>query len=170
MVRNRTLPEYDAHALKQKASGKKKENSQLFKKLRKVKSSNLDRQFHSLHDKYMEKINCLDCGNCCKSISPAVKDSDITRLSKYLKIKPSVLIEKYFSLDEEGDFVFRNQPCPFLGEDNYCSVYDARPRACREYPHTDRVKVHQILNITYKNISFCPIVYEIVQELKQDYR
>lgn len=169
MVQNRTKPEYNAVNLRQTASGEKKENSLLFKKLRKVKSSILDKKFHPLHDKYMAKIDCLDCGNCCKSISPAVKDTDITRLSKYLKIKPSDIVTKYFVLDEEGDYVFRNQPCPFLGYDNFCSVYDARPRACREYPHTDRTRIHQILNITYKNISVCPIVHDIVQELKLDY-
>ncbi len=162
-------PEYSTDSIKQKASGEKKENSILFKKLKKLKSSNLDKQFHSLHDKYMELIDCLDCGNCCKSISPAVKDTDIVRLSKYLKIKQSDIVEKYFLLDEDGDYVFRNQPCPFLGEDNYCSVYDARPKACREYPHTDRVKMQQILDITYKNISVCPIVYEIVKELREEY-
>jgi len=162
-------PEYSTASIKQKASGEKKENSILFKKLKKHKPSNLDKQFHFLHDKYMEEIDCLDCGNCCKSISPAVKDTDIARLSKYLKIKQSDIVEKYFLLDEDGDYVFRNQPCPFLGEDNYCSVYDARPKACREYPHTDRVKMQQILDITYKNISVCPIVYEIVKELREEY-
>ena len=86
-----------------------------------------------------------------------------------MKIKPSEITEKYFILDDEEDYVFRSQPCPFLGEDNYCSVYDARPKACRKYPHTDRVKIHQILDITYRNISVCPVVYEIVKELKQDY-
>lgn len=29
-------------------------------------------------------------------------------------------------------------PCPLLGRDNYCAVYADRPKACREYPHTDR--------------------------------
>ena len=160
---------YDIEKLKQKASGEKRENKELFKKLRKKRPADLDEKVHSLHHKYMEEIDCLECGNCCKSISPAVKDSDISRLSKYLKIKPSELTERYFLLDEESDYVFKTQPCPFIGEDNYCSVYDARPRACREYPHTDRIKIHQILDITYQNISVCPIVYEIVQELKKDY-
>jgi len=160
---------YDLKKLKQKASGEKRENKELFKKLRKVRSSDLDDKIHTLHHKYMEKIDCLECGNCCKSISPAVKDSDISRLSKHLRHKPSEIAEAYFMMDDEGDYVFKTQACPFIGEDNYCSVYDARPRACREYPHTDRVKIHQILDITFQNISVCPIVYEIVQELKKDY-
>lgn len=158
---------YDLEKLKQKASGEKRENKQLFKKLRKIRPSVLDEQIHSLHHKYMEEIDCLECGNCCKSISPAVKDSDISRLSKYMKIKPSAIVDNYFVMDDEGDYVFKSQPCPFIGEDNYCSVYDARPRACREYPHTDRVKIHQILDITFQNISVCPIVYEIVSTCKK---
>ena len=160
---------YNLKLLQQKAAGEQKENKKLIKQLRKVKSSKLDKEVHQLHDEHMSAIDCLDCGNCCRSLSPAVKDSDITRLAKFLRIKPSELTESYFLMDEDGDYVFKSQPCPFIGEDNYCSVYAARPRACREYPHTDRVKIHQILDITYKNISVCPIVYEIVQDLKQDY-
>lgn len=160
---------YDIQKLKQKADGERRENRALFKKLRKVRPSDLDDRIHTLHHKYMEEIDCLECGNCCKSISPAVKDSDISRLSKHLRQKPSDLVETYFVIDDEGDYVFNTQPCPFIGVDNYCSVYDARPRACREYPHTDQVKVHKILDITFQNIFVCPIVYEIVQELKRDY-
>lgn len=159
---------YDIGKLRQKAAGEKRENKLLFKKLRKMQSSDLDKRIHSLHHKYMEEIDCLECGNCCRSISPAVKDSDISRLSKFLKTKPSDLVSTYFVMDEEGDYVFKTEPCPFIGEDNFCSVYAARPRACKEYPHTDRVKIHQVLDITFKNISVCPIVYEIVQELKKD--
>ena len=161
--------EYDLQVIRQKAAGEQRENKSLFKKLRKVKASKLDKDVHLLHEKYMSEAECLDCGNCCRSISPAVKDSDIARLAKHMRIKPSELTEAYFLVDEDGDYVFRNQPCPFIGVDNYCSVYDARPRACREYPHTDRVKMQQILDITYRNISVCPVVYEIVQDLKKDY-
>lgn len=163
------MMDYNIERLQQKASGEKRENKELFKKLRKMHPSDLDERIHSLHNKYMEEIDCLECGNCCKSISPAAKDSDISRLSKFLKTKPSELAESYFEIDDEGDYVFKTQPCPFIGGDNYCSVYNARPRACKEYPHTDQVKIQKILDITFQNIFVCPIVYEIVQELKRDY-
>ena len=161
--------DYNLKLLQQKASGEKKENRKLFKQLSRFKPSKLDQEFHVLHDKYMAEVDCLDCGNCCRSISPAVKDNDISRLARYLKTRPSELTETYFDLDEEGDYVFRSQPCPFIGDDNYCSVYDARPKACREYPHTDRTRMHQVMNITFRNISICPVVYEIVRELREEY-
>jgi uncharacterized protein len=138
----------------------------LFKQLKKNKNKNIDNIVHSLHYEAFEKIDCLECANCCKSISPAVKNVDIERLAKYLKIKPSALVESYFYLDNEGDYVFRETPCPFLLPDNYCMVYDARPKACREYPHTDRRRFIQLLNITKKNTEICPAVYYIVEELK----
>ncbi|MEL7427036.1 MAG: YkgJ family cysteine cluster protein, partial [Bacteroidota bacterium] len=64
-------------------------------------------------------------------------------------------------------YVLNTAPCPFLGDDNYCSIYSVRPRACREYPHTDRKNFHQILNLTLKNTAVCPATFRIVQRLKQ---
>ena len=70
-------------------------------------------------------------------------------------------------LDEDKDYVLRQAPCPFLGADNYCSVYEDRPNACREYPHTDRKKISQLLDLTYKNTFVCPAVLEITEQLKK---
>ena len=68
-------------------------------------------------------------------------------------------------MDNEGDYVLTTAPCPFLGADNYCSVYEDRPLACREYPHTDRKNMYQILGLTRKNMEVCPAVTHIVQEI-----
>ena len=54
-----------------------------------------------------------------------------------------------------------------LSEDNYCSIYDVRPKACRKFPHTDRIKQKQLLKITEKNVQVCPAVYDIVEKLKK---
>ena len=47
------------------------------------------------------------------------------------------LIEQYLRLDEDGDYVVKTTPCPFLGSDNYCSIYDVRPSDCERFPYTD---------------------------------
>ena len=70
-------------------------------------------------------------------------------------------------LTANDDFVFSKMPCVFLEEDNTCKIYEDRPRACREYPHTDQRKIHQVLDITLKNMSTCPAVFEIVERLKK---
>ena len=138
-----------------------------FLKLKRKKPKDLDSHFHQLHEEAFRQFSCLNCGNCCSHISPVITQTDMERLAKYLKIKPSEFLQKYLYMDEDGDFVFKQRPCPFLGKDNYCSVYESRPKACREYPHTDRRKMHQILDLTEKNCEYCPVVFEIVEELKK---
>lgn len=143
-----------------------KAHKAFFKKLKKMKAGELDHHFHRLHEEAFDQFNCLDCANCCSSISPIVTEKDIDRLARHFKQKSGDFIEQYLYMDEEGDYVFKQSPCPFLMSDNYCMVYENRPKACREYPHTDRRKMVQILNLTRKNCEFCPVVYELVEELK----
>lgn len=137
-----------------------------FKILQNKKLKNTDSLFHDLHLNVFDDIDCLDCANCCKSISPGVSFKDVERLSKQLKMKPKDLVDKYFIIDNDGEYVFTQTPCPFLMPDNYCMVYEARPKACREYPHTDRRRMVQILQITKKNVEICPAVHEILSRMK----
>jgi len=144
-----------------------KANKLYLKKLVKQKPAVLDKAFHRLHEQAFQKIDCLDCANCCKTTSPIFRDVDINRISKHLKIKSALFIEKYLHLDEDHDYVLNIAPCPFLGEGNKCDIYDHRPQACREYPHTDRKNIHQILDLTYKNTLVCPAVNDLVENLRK---
>jgi Fe-S-cluster containining protein len=126
----------------------------------------LDEHFHKAHDEAFENIDCLECANCCKTTSPIFIDRDIDRIASHLRMKPSAFVTQYLRLDEDGDYVLQKSPCTFLGEDNYCSIYDVRPRACREYPHTNRKNMQQILDLTQKNTEICPAVAKIVLQLK----
>ena len=74
---------------------------------------------------------------------------------------------QYLRIDEDGDKVFQTMPCPFLGSDNLCSIYEVRPKACREFPHTDRKKIYQINNLTLKNTVTCPAAYLFVEKLRK---
>lgn len=147
-----------------------KSNKKLAQNLIKRKPKDLDRVTSDLHFDAFEEIDCLDCANCCKSISPIVTDKDIQRIAKHLRKKPSQLVEEYLFLDHEGDYVFKVQPCPFLGSDNYCSIYSVRPKACAEYPHTDRQKFYQLLNLSVKNTIICPAVVKVFTGLKENYQ
>jgi uncharacterized protein len=153
----------------QQAETRKKENKQFYDKLKRLKPKNLDKDFHEIHDEVFENMDCLECANCCKTTSPIFYNRDIERLAKHFRIKPGEFIDNYLRIDEDKDYVLRVAPCPFLGSDNYCSVYEARPNACREYPHTDRKRMDQILDLTFKNTIVCPAVLEITEKLKKIY-
>ena len=142
------------------------ETTSLVKKLKKKKPKNLDNVVHQLHDEAFDEFDCLDCANCCKTIGPRLTNKDIERLAKHLKMKLPDFTNQYILTDEDGDYVFKDHPCPFLLPDNYCLVYENRPKACREYPHTDRKRFYQILELSHKNCETCPVVYNIFEELK----
>ena len=155
--------------LPEKAKQSEPANKALFKQLKKKKPKNLDNIVHALHDEVFETIDCLACANCCKTLGPRITDNDIARLAKHLKLKPGKFIETYLKVDEDGDYVFNEMPCPFLMPDNYCMVYEVRPKACREYPHTDRKRFYQALDITLKNTYTCPAVFEIAEKLRDNF-
>jgi Fe-S-cluster containining protein len=150
------------------AQSHKKANKKLLQQMKTWKPKELDRVIHELHHKAFEEIDCLECANCCKSISPLVKDSDIDKIARSLRMKPSIVVEKYMHLDEDQDYVMNCSPCPFLMGDNYCSVYDSRPLACKGYPHTDQNKMYKILDLTLKNTSICPAVCFVFEELRKN--
>lgn len=146
-----------------------KEHQELVKRLRKKKPVNLDDFVHELDGELFDDIDCLDCGNCCRSLGPRVTDKDISRLSRHLKLKDSEVVEHYLRVDEDGDYVFVKMPCPFLLDDNYCAVYEKRPKACRDYPHTHQSRFQKHLKISLLNTYTCPVVYYIFRKLSSVY-
>ena len=150
----------------ERSKNKAPENRKFLQSLKKKNPRKADDAFHALHDEVFEEVDCLTCANCCKTTSPIFYETDIDRVSKALRMKPGDFIEKYLRVDEDKDYVLKSSPCPFLGAENYCAVYDDRPKACREYPHTNRKKILQIMDLTYKNTLVCPAVLEIVERLK----
>lgn len=118
-----------------------------------------------LHEAAFEEVDCLTCANCCKNYSPRFKTPDIKRISKYLGMKEGDFIETYLYLDDEGDYVTKSKPCPFLGTDNHCSIYDTRPSDCQRFPYTDEDVLLKRPAITLKNSTFCPAVYFVLEKL-----
>ena len=134
----------------------------IFRKMKQAKPNDLDQKFHKGHEAEFKKMDCLSCANCCKTTSPIFRDADIRRISKHLRIKEGKFISDYLKMDDEQDYVLKSSPCSFLDNDNSCSIYDVRPLACREYPHTDRKNMFQVLEITAENSLICPAVARIV--------
>ena len=147
---------------------KRKENKKFFRDLKRINSKKLDQTIHSLHQNEFECIDCLKCANCCTTTGPLFTDKDISRISRFLKIKPSLFTDKFLRVDEDQDYVLKKLPCSFLLQDNRCSIYDVRPKACREFPHTDRIKQKQLLSLTQKNTEVCPAVFNIIENLKKE--
>jgi Fe-S-cluster containining protein len=142
------------------------ENVKKYKQfLQKANKNKVLKQLPALHEAAFKQIDCLACASCCKNYSPRFKTPDIKRISKHLKLKESVFIDTYLNLDSDGDYVAKTAPCPFLGADNYCSIYEQRPSDCSRFPYTDEDVLLKRPAITLKNASFCPAVYFVLEKL-----
>ena len=128
------------------ARQKQGEHRKFLAQLKKKAPKNLDKIVQEVHNEVFQEIDCTQCANCCKKL-PAFE-------------------EMYLQVDEDGDKVFKSMPCPFLGPDNLCDIYDVRPKACAAFPHTNRKKIYQINHLTIKNTLFCPAAYLFVEKLK----
>jgi uncharacterized protein len=143
-----------------------KEQLKAFKQfLQRADKNKVLRQLPELHEEAVEKVDCLQCAACCKNYSPRFKTPDVKRISKYLRMRESEFIDTYLRVDEDGDFVVKSSPCPFLGSDNYCSVYDVRPSDCARFPYTDEDVLVKRQALTLKNATFCPIVFHVLSRL-----
>ncbi len=147
------------------SAANKESFNKTLKKLKKKKAKYVDELVSDLHEKAFQKIDCLECANCCKTTSPIFRDIDIKRISKSMRMPEKQFVSTYLRMDEDSDYVLQSSPCAFLGSDNKCSIYDIRPLACREYPHTDRKNIQQIFDLTLKNAEICPAVSRILTKI-----
>lgn len=147
---------------------KSSERQKLYKLfLSRVDKNKAIRELPAIHEEAFTQVDCLSCANCCKNYSPRFKTPDIKRISKSLSLKESVFIEKFLKIDDEGDYVLQSKPCPFLGSDNHCSIYEDRPSDCRRFPYTDEDVFVKRQQLTLKNTSFCPAAYFVIEKLMQ---
>jgi uncharacterized protein len=147
-----------------KATDNQKQYKQL---LQRAPKNKVLKQLPLLHEEAFAKVDCLSCAACCKNYSPRFKTPDIKRISRHLRLKESVFIDSYLKLDEEGDYVVKQTPCPFLGSDNFCSIYDVRPGDCSRFPYTNEDVFIKRQTLTLKNATFCPAVFSVLEKLKE---
>jgi len=147
----------------------RKKQAKFLDKLKKRPPKNLDQVVNALDEEVFEEIDCLECANCCSTISPTFTQRDIERIGKRLRLKPGEVIAMYLKLDEDDDYVLKSVPCTFLQEDNRCEIYEDRPKACRDYPHTGTRKFHLHIGITKKNTMVCPAAFRIVERMQKIY-
>ena len=116
------------------------------------------------------KVDCLTCANCCKTLHIVVDDADIKRLSRRLTMPPQEFRARYVKMDTDKTLLFKSQPCPMLGPDNRCAVYEDRPQACRDFPYLHDKDFRSRTLSMIDNTTRCPIVFNVWQELKRKFK
>lgn len=148
---------------------KSAENQKKYKQfLQRTDKNTILSRLPEAHETITAQVDCLKCAACCRNYSPRFKTPDIKRISRHMGMKEGSFIEAYLRLDEDGDYVVKQSPCPFLGDDNFCSIYEHRPSDCARFPYTNEDVIWRRQALTLKNSSFCPIVYGVLEKLTQN--
>lgn len=147
-----------------KSTENQKKFRQMLNRLNKNKALRL---LPDYHEEAFKKIDCLSCAACCKNYSPRFKTPDIKRIARHLSLKEGVFIDRYLKIDEDGDYVLQSNPCSFLGENNFCQIYEVRPSDCERFPYTNEDVFIKRKTLTLKNSTFCPAVYFVLEKMQE---
>ena len=121
-----------------------------------------------LHQQVFQVVDCTRCANCCKSMTVLLTEADVERIARRLDLSVEEFTLRYLEPDHEETSLLkmRQQPCPLLGDDNRCTVYEVRPAVCREYPHTDKEEFTSRTMLHASNAIECPAVFWIIEQMR----
>lgn len=135
-----------------------------------LSNKELDAIAQETTDAVWQQIDCLACGNCCRTLQIVVDDKDIERLAARLAITPQQFARQYVGTAPDRTKHFKSTPCAFLGADNRCSVYEDRPQACRDFPYLHAGDFRSRTLMMIDNTGTCPIVFNVWQQLKARFK
>ena len=128
-----------------------------------------ERRFRRMAEEIQDQIDCTQCANCCKVATVPLKHRDMEKLARYLRIPLAQFIEEYTTRNESKDLILKRTDagCVFL-DGNLCSIYEARPSNCVNFPHLVRgdgpisTRMWQFVD----RACYCPIVYNALEAFK----
>ncbi len=129
----------------------------------------LDKQFSRLHKELFQNYDCTKCRNCCREYSALFTEGEIKKVANFLKMDENEFRSEYIK-EESGELLIRKKPCRFLQKDGKCMIQEVKPSACREYPFTDKPERRGSLIDIIESTGICPVVFEIYERLKKEYR
>jgi len=155
-------------SFRRKAARNKSRFKRFLKKIHKKPPRGLDKLAVQMDQEVWKEVDCLSCANCCKTMSPTYTGADIKRISAHLGMKPDEFRKKWLRKDRTGDWMNKTEPCQFLNkENNYCNIYEVRPRDCAGFPHHTKRHTSQYTHVFEQNIEYCPATYKMVEKMME---
>ena len=111
-------------------------------------------------------IDCIACNHCCRTLQIVLDRKDIHRLARRTGVPVETFVREHVGVAEDGTAHFKRSPCPMLGPDGACTVYEDRPRACRDYPYLDTPRFRGRSLTILENVPTCPIVFHVWRGLQ----
>ena len=144
-----------------------KEYTAFLRSLPRRKVKGLSSKFYRLNKEAYSKIDCGQCANCCKVMTPTYTKAEVKRIAAHVGMSEKEYWAKYLKKDKAGDIINRKTPCHFLDKNNRCTIYAIRPLDCRQFPHTQKKDVFFQLDVHIQNVELCPITFHVVKRLNE---
>jgi len=145
---------------------KKRRLSNFLTRLQKKPPRGLDNLTKEADKAVWAKTDCLDCANCCKTMSPTYTNKDVQRISDHLGMSEKAFRKKWLYQDKSGDWMNIKQPCQFLDlNTNLCTIYAVRPKDCAGFPHHTKKRMIDYMHVYKQNLAFCPATFRMVEIL-----
>lgn len=132
----------------------------------------LIRRFRRIAEEIHDQIDCRTCANCCREGEAGISHRDIDRLAKFVGVTKEEFREQYTMRASDNELILKRTDkdgCVFL-KDNLCTVYEARPKTCVDYPHLIRGdgSLASRMWIMPERATYCPIVYNWFEAAKKE--
>ena len=138
-------------------------------RLQRLSPPGLDKLILKADESIWKELDCLDCANCCKTMSPTYTKMDIQRISRFLNMTEKDFKKKWLFRDKNGDWLNAQLPCQFLdAETNKCTVYEVRPKDCAGFPHHTKRRMVDYMHVYKQNIEYCPATYRVIQKMMEE--
>ena len=160
----------NVNKLERRGAQKKKELKKFLKRVEKNPPRGLLKINAELGAETWSEVDCLDCANCCKKMTPTFKKSEIKRIALHVGLTPKEYFDKYLEVDSDnGDIVNKSTPCQHLNmKDHKCDVYELRPDDCRLFPHFQRKDFNDVSYVIADNVPRCPATLVFVEKLQKN--
>ena len=130
-----------------------------------------ERRLKAIAQETEDAIDCTACANCCRVATTMIGQRDVERLTRFLGVTVKQFLADYtVESPDEGLILKRTgEGCVFL-TGNLCSVYEARPDTCQQFPHL--VKGHgSFVSRMWQmpdRAVYCPIVFNSLEAFKKE--
>lgn len=157
----------DLGAILKAANRDKKKLTAFLQKFDEIVPPDLSEIVAQEDEKVWQEVDCMNCANCCKTMTPIFTPEDIDRIALHLNMSAEAFFDQYLEVEADtGSTVNKILPCVFL-VDNKCSIYEVRPIDCAEFPHHNKRPFDDYNDTFIQNVYRCPATYDLVKRLKE---
>jgi Fe-S-cluster containining protein len=114
-------------------------------------------------------IDCRECANCCREMTVEVDRAEVAAIASHLGTSSNEVLRLYTEPDPDGPALrllkTGRDGCVFL-DNKLCLIYEARPQACRDFPHASTAKrtLGGRMASVCEHATICPILFNALEE------